>query len=97
MNRQTIGFVGIGAMGTPMAGHLARAGYPLIIFDAGFATGLMAKDLRTALELARAVGAPAPLAKHRVELWNEMEQRLGAAADHTEMFRYLEGMADHKP
>ena len=25
---ETTGFVGIGAMGTPMAGNLARAGYP---------------------------------------------------------------------
>lgn len=29
-----IGFVGIGAMGTPMAGHLAKAGHKLVIFDA---------------------------------------------------------------
>ena len=28
-----IGFTGIGAMGTPMAGNLARAGYPLVVFD----------------------------------------------------------------
>ena len=31
--KETIGFVGIGAMGTPMAGHLARAGYSLIVYD----------------------------------------------------------------
>lgn len=30
---KTIGFVGIGAMGTPMAGHLARAGYSLLVYD----------------------------------------------------------------
>ena len=28
-----IGFVGIGAMGTPMAANLARAGYKLVIYD----------------------------------------------------------------
>lgn len=28
-----IGFVGIGAMGTPMATNLARAGYRLVVFD----------------------------------------------------------------
>jgi len=33
-NIRKIGFVGIGAMGTPMAGHLADAGYQLAIFDA---------------------------------------------------------------
>ena len=30
---ETIGFVGIGAMGTPMASNLACAGYPLLVFD----------------------------------------------------------------
>ncbi len=28
-----IGFIGLGIMGTPMAGHLAAAGYPLTIHD----------------------------------------------------------------
>ena len=28
-----IGFIGLGIMGTPMAGHLARAGYPMTIHD----------------------------------------------------------------
>ena len=30
---EIVGFVGIGAMGTPMAGNLARAGYKLVVFD----------------------------------------------------------------
>ncbi len=34
VQRSTIGFVGLGRMGTPMAGHLARAGWNLIIADA---------------------------------------------------------------
>jgi 3-hydroxyisobutyrate dehydrogenase len=59
-------------------------------FNAGFSTGLMAKDLRTALEIAQAVNSPAALARHTVEIWNEMERSLGAASDHTEMFRFLE-------
>ncbi len=29
----TVGFAGIGSMGTPMAGNLARAGYKLVVFD----------------------------------------------------------------
>jgi 3-hydroxyisobutyrate dehydrogenase len=33
MNLPRIGFIGIGVMGAPMAGHLARAGYPLTIHD----------------------------------------------------------------
>jgi len=65
-------------------------------YNAGFSTGLMAKDLRTALELAQAVGAPAPLARHCVELWNEMERRLGPGSDHTEMFRFLENLGENK-
>ena len=28
-----IGFIGLGIMGTPMAGHLAAAGYPLTVYD----------------------------------------------------------------
>jgi 3-hydroxyisobutyrate dehydrogenase len=28
-----IGFIGLGVMGSPMAGHLARAGHPLTVFD----------------------------------------------------------------
>jgi 3-hydroxyisobutyrate dehydrogenase len=59
-------------------------------FGAGFVTGLMAKDVRTALEVAAAMKAPTLLAKPCVEIWNRMEREFGAATDHTEMFRYLE-------
>jgi len=31
-SNDVIGFVGIGAMGTPMAGNLARAGYKVTVF-----------------------------------------------------------------
>ncbi len=30
---QRIGFIGLGVMGTPMAGHLSRAGYELVVYD----------------------------------------------------------------
>jgi 3-hydroxyisobutyrate dehydrogenase-like beta-hydroxyacid dehydrogenase len=33
MNKPNIGFVGLGVMGFPMAGHLAAAGYPLSVYD----------------------------------------------------------------
>ena len=56
----------------------------------GFTTGLMAKDLRTALEVARAVGGPARLAEHCVGMWNEAEQVLGYASDHTAIYQLLE-------
>ena len=31
--KETIGFIGIGRMGYPMAGHLARAGYRVLVWD----------------------------------------------------------------
>ena len=41
-----IGFVGIGAMGMPMAGNLARAGYPLVVFDLNAArTAALAREI----------------------------------------------------
>jgi 3-hydroxyisobutyrate dehydrogenase-like beta-hydroxyacid dehydrogenase len=33
MNKPRIGFIGIGVMGSPMAGHLAKAGYALAVHD----------------------------------------------------------------
>jgi 3-hydroxyisobutyrate dehydrogenase len=33
MNKPRIGFIGIGIMGAPMAGHIAAAGYPLAVYD----------------------------------------------------------------
>lgn len=62
-------------------------------FNAGFTTGLMAKDLRTALEVARAVHGPSRLAEHCVEIWNEAERALGPGSDHTAMYEFLEQSA----
>ena len=59
-------------------------------WGAGFMMGLMAKDLRTALEVTAATNTPDPLARHCVEIWNDAERKLGGTADHTEIFRYLE-------
>jgi 3-hydroxyisobutyrate dehydrogenase len=58
-------------------------------FDSGFTAGLMVKDIRIALDLARATGAPAGLAERTVELWGRAVDRLGPAADHTEIARWL--------
>ena len=33
MNRDTVGFIGLGNMGGPMAGHIARSGHDLVAFD----------------------------------------------------------------
>jgi 3-hydroxyisobutyrate dehydrogenase len=66
-------------------------------FNAGFSTGLMAKDLRMALEIANATGTAAPLAEPCVKIWNEMEQALGPGSDHTEMLRFLQNLRDNRP
>jgi 3-hydroxyisobutyrate dehydrogenase len=62
-------------------------------FDSGFALGLMAKDLRLAMALARATDSPAALMSGVSEMWNSAEQMLGFAADNTEVVRYLEAQA----
>ncbi|MGH8666947.1 MAG: NAD(P)-dependent oxidoreductase [Burkholderiales bacterium] len=59
-------------------------------FGSGFSVALMAKDLRTALELAQQVEAPMPLGEHCVPVWNDAEKTLGGNADHTEIVRMLE-------
>ncbi len=65
-------------------------------FNAGFSTGLMAKDLRMALEIANTTGTPAPIAAPCVEIWDDMERSLGPKSDHTEMLRFLENLRDNK-
>lgn len=59
-------------------------------FGSGFSIGLMAKDLRTALDLAHETGTPFPAGERCIEVWNEAEKSLGAGADHTEIVRVLE-------
>lgn len=58
-------------------------------YDSGFTAGLMVKDIRIALELATATGAPAGHAARTVELWERAVNRLGPGADHTEIARWL--------
>lgn len=58
-------------------------------YNAGFSAGLMAKDVRTALEIAEAMTTSTAFAKPTAEVWNAMEKKLGFIADHTEMHRFL--------
>lgn len=58
-------------------------------YNAGFSAGLMAKDVRTALEIAEAMKTSTAFGKPTAEVWNAMEQKLGFIADHTEMHRFL--------
>jgi 3-hydroxyisobutyrate dehydrogenase len=62
-------------------------------FNSGFALGLMAKDLRLALEVARSTDAPAPLLEACSHIWAEAERQLGGTADNTEVVKYLESLA----
>lgn len=61
-------------------------------FGSGFALGLMAKDVRIADALARSVGLQAPLTRRTREVWRAAERNLRAGADHTEIYRYLDGL-----
>jgi 3-hydroxyisobutyrate dehydrogenase len=58
-------------------------------YNAGFSTGLMAKDVRTALEIAEAMHTSTLFAQPTAELWNAMEKQLGFLSDHTEMHKFL--------
>ena len=62
-------------------------------FNSGFALGLMAKDLRIALRLARESGAPTFLLESCANLWQRAEQQLGFGADNTEVVKYLESLS----
>jgi len=59
-------------------------------FAGGFALSLMAKDLRTALALARQSGLTLPLAETCVEVWNRAEAALDPGVDHTAIARLVE-------
>jgi 3-hydroxyisobutyrate dehydrogenase len=59
-------------------------------FSSGFSLGLMAKDLRTAQDLAAATGSFAPFTRECAALWNEAAGKLGESADHTAAVRILE-------
>lgn len=65
-------------------------------FNSGFALGLMAKDLRLALEVANASDAPVELLKACASLWANAEKQLGGKADNTEVVRYLESLAPER-
>ena len=63
-------------------------------FNSGFALGLLAKDLRLALEIAQTTETPASLLETCAGIWDQAEVRLGGHADHTEVIRYLEMLVD---
>jgi len=66
-------------------------------FAAGFATRLMAKDLRTAGDVARFLKLRMPNLEQAVAYWNDADSKLGKGSDHTEIFRYAEMLAEKEP
>lgn len=61
--------------------------------EAGFGLRLMAKDVGLAAQLARETGRPMPGVSAISDIWTEAAERLEPGADHTEIFRYLDGIA----
>jgi 3-hydroxyisobutyrate dehydrogenase len=59
-------------------------------FNSGFALGLMAKDISLAMEVAAACGMDAELGNACLKLWKDAQKCVGAAADHTEIARYVD-------
>jgi 3-hydroxyisobutyrate dehydrogenase len=59
-------------------------------FNAGFPLKLMAKDVRTADSLGRALGVPTPLADRCADLWDDAAKALGDKADHTAIGLYID-------
>ncbi len=57
-------------------------------FDSGFATGLMAKDVRLFTEAAAAAGTPHEIADTVRAVWDSVDAEL-PGSDHTEVFPFL--------
>jgi 3-hydroxyisobutyrate dehydrogenase len=59
-------------------------------FADGFPLRLMAKDVRTADDMAHALGIATPLADLCAQLWAAAAQALDETANHTQVLRYME-------
>jgi 3-hydroxyisobutyrate dehydrogenase len=62
-------------------------------FADGFPLRLMAKDVRTAGDMARALGIATPLADLSTQLWEAATRALDERANHTQVLRYMEGLS----
>lgn len=63
-------------------------------FASGFSTRLMAKDLRTAGDVAQHLKLNVPMLQQAMGYWTAADGKLGTGADHTEIFRYAEMLAE---
>ena len=66
-------------------------------FDAGFATGLMMKDVRLCLSEARALGLPMEVASAVGALWETTHSERGPDSDFTTIFQTVEERAGLEP
>ena len=62
-------------------------------FASGFQLALMTKDVAIAQAMARALRMKTPYLGNTLKIWREAQRKLRAGADHTEMYRYLEGLS----
>lgn len=60
-------------------------------FNSGFSLQLMAKDLGIAMQLGHDLDYPMPLGDETLALWANAAKSLDRVADHTEMYRLLDG------
>jgi 3-hydroxyisobutyrate dehydrogenase len=60
-------------------------------FDSGFSLQLIAKDIGTAIDLGESLGLNMRLAQQVLGVWSDAARDLEPSADHTEMYRYLQG------
>ena len=60
-------------------------------FSTGFTLGLLAKDVGIAAELARQIGAEAPMSRLVCDWWSEARDAIGGEQDHTRAAIYWEG------
>jgi 3-hydroxyisobutyrate dehydrogenase len=60
-------------------------------FNSGFSLGLMRKDITIAMDLSKRLGSKTLLGETLLKSWADAEAKLGGTADHTEIFRMLDG------
>jgi 3-hydroxyisobutyrate dehydrogenase len=58
-------------------------------YNSGFSLDLMVKDLKLAMEVARACDVPAELGHSCLRLWEDAQSWTGSNADHTEFARFV--------
>ena len=63
-------------------------------FNSGFYLGLMAKDLRFAVDLAESEGTPNSFINLLSSTYDSAEEALGFESDNTELYRYLESLTE---